>query len=143
MRGWGFAEAESEAALARIMIAAGFAKPLPDREAVGEGSEKPVTLAIAAYLQIIFNDSQIQELLQVNRQQDDLFFNREAFSELCEWLTIIWLWDLYRDRGEDRTEYGQKDMELLNFMSFLPELAAKAKYKLGILLEKLDQLAAE
>ncbi|MCJ7523952.1 MAG: alpha-amylase family glycosyl hydrolase [Candidatus Aminicenantes bacterium] len=143
LRGWGFAEAESEAALKRIRIATVFEKPLPDREGFGDGSGKPATASIGAYLQIIFNDSEIQDLLQINRQQDDLFFNREAFSELCEWLTVIWLWDLYRDNGGERKDCGQEDMELLNFMNFMPALAAKAKYKLGIFLEKLDQLAAE
>ncbi|HUU05686.1 MAG TPA: alpha-amylase family glycosyl hydrolase [Patescibacteria group bacterium] len=143
VRGWGFAEAESEAAIKRIRIASAFRKPIHEREAAGDGSGKPLASAIGAYLQNIFNDSEIQGLLQIHRHQNDLYFNREAFSELCEWLTVIWLWSPYSVEGSIGKDMDQDDVELLNLMNFLPALAAKAKYKLGIFLEKLDQLAAE
>ena len=86
-------------------------------------------------------DDDVQALLQLNRYQNDLFFNRENFIWFCDWLTIQILWEFYRAAKEESGDSHQPAAEVADFMNYLPALAAKAEYKLEIFLEKLSSIA--
>jgi hypothetical protein len=40
-------------------------------------------------LQALLRDDQVQQLMQVNRHQDILWFNKEAFEQLAWWLLVV------------------------------------------------------
>jgi hypothetical protein len=86
-------------------------------------------------------DADVRALLQLHPYQNDLFFNRENFIWFCDWLTVQVLWGFYRSPEKGPAAGHPPAAEFVDFMNYLPALAEQAKYKLEVLLKKLEQLA--
>ena len=105
----------------------------------GEG----VAAATGTLLKTMITDDDVQDLLQIHRFQEDLFFNREAFEKFCAWLTILIMWELNQAGKKTLAIGSQSAGDILNVMNFLPVLAAKAEYRLEAFLKKLALFTTE
>ncbi len=108
-----------------------------DLGGAGEGPDA----AIVGLIGTMMANEQVRAFLRVNRFQEQLFFDRANFTVLCEWLTVLVLWELrVKKTGKDGRQFTD---EMLEVMNFLPALAAQSEYKLDKFLKKLAALAAE
>jgi len=143
LRSWGIAEdaIASNSLLADCLCA--FAARVAAYAVRLGGAGKFVAPACAMLIEEVLGDTQVQELLQVNRFQEDVFFNREAFALFCERLTVQLLWELARLAGQAPHEPGVVAGEVLDFMNFLPVLAEKSGFKLNLFGAKLTLFAGK
>jgi hypothetical protein len=143
LRAWGIAE-EAIAVNSKLADCLSALAARISAYAVRLGAAgKLVAPACAMLIAEVLGDEQVQELLQVNRFQEDVFFNREAFSLFSERLTVQLLWELTRLAGQAPHEPGAVAGEVLDFMNFLPVLAEKSGYKLNVLQAKLTLFAGK
>jgi hypothetical protein len=141
LRNWGVAEAAIYPSRQMVVISCTFAERIAGYVAALDGVEKNDAAATGNLVRIMLDDGDVQSLLQVNRYQNDLFFNRENFIWFCDWLTILIQWELYCQAKKARRDDRPPKAEVLDFMNYLPALAAQAEYKLEVFLEKLERLA--
>ncbi|MEI6614009.1 MAG: alpha-amylase family glycosyl hydrolase [Chrysiogenales bacterium] len=143
LRNWGFSESGVEPARRMIRITCGLGMMISANSAALVQGGEGVPAALGKLLKAMTNDDDVRGLLQLNSHENELFFNREAFNEFCIWLTILILWVLNRQGIKTAALADQPAGEVLNFMNYLPTLAAKAGYKLEVFLKKLTLFAAE
>ena len=143
LRGWGFAEGGIETARLMIRIACSFSERIRTYSTALAKAGESVAAATGKLIKAMTQDGDVQSLLQVNRHQNDLFFNREAFHGFCTWLTILILWELHRHAKKAGRDARPPEAEVLDFMNYLPALAAKAGYKLEAFLKKLTLFVAK
>jgi hypothetical protein len=59
-------------------------------------------------LEQLLQDDEVQQFMQVNRYQDVLWFNKEAFEELLEWLLLAAAVQLSADPGHTLNEAAKE-----------------------------------
>ena len=95
----------------------------------------------AAYhiLTRILSDNDAQIFLGVNRYQDVLWFNKEAFEDLLWWLYIIATVEISSQylQTDQNNEFGKRILQCYNEISTLIEQADASGYKLEKLLDLL------
>jgi len=95
----------------------------------------------AAYhiLTKILSDNDAQIFLGVNRYQDVLWFNKEAFEDLLWWLYIIATVEISSQylQTDQNNEFGKRILQCYNEISTLIEQADASGYKLEKLLDLL------
>ena len=143
IRGWGVVENRIEPSLRMIRIACGFIERIRENVAAEGEAGKSLAADTGNLIKNMFRDSDVQTLLQVNSFQNDLYFSKEEFESYRHWLTALILWEYFRQGAAKFQERGRSVAETLNLMSYLPVLAAKAKYRLEIFIETLDQFTAK
>jgi len=90
-------------------------------------------------LESLLKDNEVQEFLQINRYNDMLWFNREAFDDLLWWLMILAAVEISSDLQRP-THQAAKDMEDCNGMiQKLKGAEKKSNYQVERLLEILRQ----
>jgi len=142
LRSWEIAEAEIAPNTILLGSLCAFAAKVSAWVSRLAGTGKEVASGCALLIEDLLGDQETQALLQMNRFQEDMFFKREAFSLLCDRLTVQVLWELARLQGAAIGESGMIAGEVLDFMNFLPALADRAGYKLGPFLRLLAALVA-
>ncbi len=142
LRGWGFSESRVEPALRMIRSACGPGMKIRACSADLANARGGVAAAIGTLIETMIRDDDVRALLQLHRFQNDLFFNRENFYWFCDWLTVQILWEFHRVAEKMGGGCHPPAAEVMDFLNYLPALAAKTGYRLEIFLEKLDQLAA-
>jgi glycosidase len=100
-------------------------------------SSVPGEKQVSAILQSLLEDGEVQQFLQVNRYDDVLWFNHEAFDQLLGWLFLVAM----VEAGEDPLRPATEVVE--SFLEYYPiiQKLRVAEQKSGYQVEKL--LAAE
>jgi glycosidase len=85
----------------------------------------------------LLSDSDVQVYLGVNRYQDILWFNKEAFEDLLWWLYVVACLEIVSEtiQPERANDSAQMILELFNAINGLLASAEAAGYKLEKLLE--------
>jgi hypothetical protein len=143
VRSWGIAEAGVDRNARLLGCLCDFAERVAVLAAGLDGTGKDVAAKCALMVEEIMADDDAQALLQANRFQEELFFNREAFALLCDRLCVHLLWELSRCEGTATREPGATSVEVLNFLNFLPALAQKSGYKFGSFQKNLALFAGK
>jgi glycosidase len=143
LREWGFSEISGAPAMRMVRVAIGLRTVI---DSLGTSlllaGESPAA-AVAKFIQAIIHDDDVRSLLQVHPFRGEDFFKQESFSDFCDWLTVLILWELLRLSKGATAAGNQTADELLSVMNFMPVLAAKAGYKLENFLKQLVLFAAE
>ncbi|UCG90745.1 MAG: hypothetical protein JSU57_03160, partial [Candidatus Heimdallarchaeota archaeon] len=68
-------------------------------------------------LRILLTDLEVQSYLQINRYQDILWFNQEAFEKLVRWLFIISVLNIVSDlkKEKDLTQELERIFKIINY----------------------------
>jgi hypothetical protein len=110
--------------------------------AVGlDGAGEQTAAATVELVRNLLAEEQVRALLHVNRHQDELYFSKEGFDLLCNWLRLLTFWELYLAAGETLEGKRSPDEEIMELIIYLPALAAQSSYKLDEFAEKLARLA--
>ncbi|MBN2346749.1 MAG: alpha-amylase [Candidatus Aminicenantes bacterium] len=94
------------------------------RRAGEEGAE-----AAAKLVAWMLEQSRVQEVIQANSFQGEMYFSKESFALFTERLQESLEWELLKRKGREQdNEKGAS--EALELLRFLPALAKQSKYKL-------------
>ncbi len=85
-------------------------------------------------LEALLQDAEVEEFLQVNRYQDVLWFNQEAFEQLMWWLYVI---------GVVQATDGQQVLDAFDVIDRLLKAEAQSGYQLDVLRELTHVSIAE
>jgi len=94
--------------------------------------EKPVYI-----LESFLRDSELRDFLQVNRYRDLLWFNKEAFDELLQWLLSTAVLDAIRQFGKDKKVLCQELEYRYKIIRKLQAAQKKSEYQIEKLLAAL------
>jgi len=85
----------------------------------------------------ILSDNDAQGFLGVNRYQDTLWFNKEAFEDLMWWIYIISVVEISSQhfQMDQNNDVGKKILQCFNETTTLIEQAEASGYKLEKLLD--------
>jgi hypothetical protein len=90
----------------------------------------------AIYFDYIFTDTDIQNFTGVNSFENNVYFNKERFEEILDWLTFNAMVDCVKDKSGTR-----KRERLMALRQKVIETAEESEYKLESLLNKLAERA--
>lgn len=134
-----------QAALIRTLMASqGWAEqvlaPTTSKTASGAASAKAAKSTPHTLLLGWLNNTHFQRFINVNRYQDTLWFNREAFDRICWWFLVTAVVDLLAEQtaAADSQATVQKIGRLYGVIEKLVKAAAAADYRVeNLLLEAL------
>jgi len=86
-------------------------------------------------LQSLLQDDEVQRFLGVNRYQDVLWFNREAFEELLWWMMVAAVVDATRDAGRPAVEVAEEVVEQYDVVQALHRAEQESEYQVDKFLE--------
>lgn len=95
--------------------------------------------SLQASLQAWFSEPEIQYFLKINRYNDILWFNREAFTDLTWWLTIIPMIQIASKKETGATDLVETGLHLFDFVSALNKLEKESACQV----DKLITLSAK
>jgi glycosidase len=86
------------------------------------------------FLESLLKDNEVQQFLQINRYNDILWFNREAFDDLLWWLMVLAAVEISSD-SQRPTHQGARDLEdCYGMIQRLKEAAKKSGFQVEQLL---------
>ena len=88
-------------------------------------------------LDSLLKDSELRDFLQVNRYRELLWFNKEAFDELLQWLLSIAVLDAIRHFGKDKKILCKELESRSKIIRKLQAAREKSEYQVEKLLEAL------
>ena len=91
--------------------------------------------AIEKNLKFWFGSSTIQQFLKINRYQDVLWFNKEAFEDLLWWLSILAFLDVCSRKGTTATQVYESLAGISHVIDKIREKEIKSGYQVQKLLE--------
>jgi len=80
-------------------------------------------------------DEDVQQVLQVNRYRDMLWFNKEAFDQLLHWMLAIATIDVLAAPGSSADETAQKMLSCASVVRRLQQAGEDSEYQVAKLLE--------
>ena len=86
-------------------------------------------------LQSLLRDDEVQRFLQVNRYQDVLWFNREAFERLVWWMMVAAVVDCWGEAGRPAVEVAEEVVERYEVVQALRRAEQESEYRVEKLLE--------
>lgn len=86
-------------------------------------------------LQSWLEDDDVHQFLQVNRYQDVLWLNKEAFEQLLWWMLLVAAVTLSADPVRSKAEVGQEIVAAYDVVRSLQRAAEKSDYQVEALLE--------
>ena len=90
-------------------------------------------------LESLLKDNEVQQFLQINRYNDILWFNREAFDNLLWWLMVLATVEISSDLQRPATLQARDLEDCYVIIQRLKEAATKSGYQVEKLLEALRQ----
>ncbi len=93
--------------------------------------------SLQATLQKWFSEPEIQYYLKVNRYNEILWFNREAFSDFTWWVSILPIIQIASKEDAGATDLVETALHLFDFITILEKLVKASSYQV----EKLITLA--
>lgn len=97
------------------------------------GSEEGVSAHVV--LQNLLRDADVQHYLKVNRFQDILWFNREAFDQLLEWLLVLNLLNLAAEEPDTESINLELFQDRYQTIEQLREAASQSGFQVDRLLQ--------
>ncbi len=96
----------------------------------------------------LFKDSDFQHFLSVNRYEEKLWFNKEAFAKITGWLYLHGIIEILREKPTSlkgaKAKSLAKDIIKLHDLTILWKKAEeKSEYQVKLLLEELDKKPAK
>ena len=88
----------------------------------------------AIYFENLFSDQQVQHFTGINSFEDNVYFNKERFEELVDWLTFMALLNCHISKTP-----GKTNSRLMKLREQILQAATDSEYKLGVLLRKLTK----
>ena len=86
-----------------------------------------------------FTDPEVQRYLQVNRYQDELWYNKEAFNSFVDWMSLITLCQHTADSQTSATSLSEVILHLEEIITGMKKISEKSGYKF----DKLFELATK
>ncbi|MFQ5857151.1 MAG: alpha-amylase family glycosyl hydrolase, partial [Anaerolineae bacterium] len=86
-------------------------------------------------LESLLKDNEVQQFLQVNRYQDVLWFNQEAFDRLAWWLVVVAVVDSSADPGRPAGEVAEEISDHFGVIQTLQLAEQESDFQVGKLLE--------
>ena len=86
-------------------------------------------------LRSLLQDEDVRHFLQVNRYQNVLWFNKEAFEQLLGWLVTIAVINLQSDPDLDQSQIDDRIAEQYRIIQQLDKAQSKSDYQVEKLLE--------
>jgi hypothetical protein len=83
----------------------------------------------------LLEDEDVRRFLQINRYQNVLWFNKEAFEQLLGWLVAISVISLNSDPGMAITQLDDEIVNQYRVLQQLKKAQSKSDYQLEKLLE--------
>jgi len=102
--------------------------------------EKQVSEKTPAYqtLESWLRDSEVQGFLQVNRYQDVLWFNQEAFEQLLWWMLLVATIGLNAEPDRSTTEMTEEIVQCYDIIQQLRQAEQQSEYQVEKLLAALE-----
>jgi hypothetical protein len=97
-------------------------------------SSVPGERQVSAILQSLLEDGEVQQFLQVNRYDDVLWFNHEAFDQLLGWLLLVAMVKTSADPLRPATEVVESFLEYYTIVQKLHVAEQKSGYQVEKLL---------
>jgi hypothetical protein len=97
-------------------------------------SSVPGERQVSAILQSLLEDGEVQQFLQVNRYNDVLWFNHEAFNQLLGWLLLVAMVKTSADPLRPATEVVESFLEYCIIIQSLHDAEQKSGYQVKKLL---------
>lgn len=88
-----------------------------------------------ALLRALIEDSDARQFLQVNRYQGVLWFNKEAFDQLCWWLLLVAVVQIVAEPDQPPDEVSKQIAEAFQAIAQLRQAERKSGYQVERLLE--------
>ncbi|MFQ5864576.1 MAG: alpha-amylase family glycosyl hydrolase [bacterium] len=88
-------------------------------------------------LESLLRNAEVQQFLQVNRYQDVLWFNKEAFEQLLWWLLLLVVVQLSATPLLDKNEVAEAIVKHYHILQKLQRAVQKSDYQIEKLLELL------
>lgn len=90
----------------------------------------------------LFSNPLAKTYLNVNKYKDDIFFGKECFDELIDWLFSITTFELlkFKSSEESLESIEIKILELFKLSDEIKSLAVKCGFKLNIFIDLLENL---
>ncbi len=85
----------------------------------------------------LLQSSEVRDYIQVNRYRDILWFNKESFEELLNWLRAVATLDLAARYGEEQEEFCRQLAGIHGILLKLGNAQKKSEYQLEKMLEVL------
>ena len=92
-------------------------------------------LPLSAILKDWFSTTEIQYQLHVNRYQDILWYNREAFDELAWWLSILPIIQTQGDKQTGAAGEAELVLNIHEIMDSINKLEKRSNYQVENFLE--------
>ncbi len=89
-------------------------------------------------LESLLKDNEVHQFLQVNRYNDMLWFNKEAFDELLWWLMLVAAVEISSDSLRTPSEIVKDLEDCYGIAKSLEDAEKKSSYQVGKLLEALE-----
>jgi hypothetical protein len=83
----------------------------------------------------LLEDEDVRRFLQINRYQNVLWFNKEAYEQLLGWLVAIAVIKLNSDPGMAKTQLDDEIVNQYRVLQQLKKAQSKSDYQLEKLLE--------
>ena len=87
----------------------------------------------------LFNDSEIQQFLQINRYNEVLWYNKESFEQLTLYLFIVSVLDSTSEPGREGIEIAKEISYRFGIINKWLEAEKESKYQVEKLLERLKK----
>jgi hypothetical protein len=87
-------------------------------------------------LESLLKDGDVRQFLEVNRYNDILWFNKEAFDELLQWLFLIAVVEITSDPHLPNEEMAREEESCYAVVKALREAETRSDYQVEKLLEK-------
>lgn len=86
-------------------------------------------------LESLLKDNELQQFLQVNRYQGVLWFNKESFEQLLDWMLLLAVIDITADPTRSEAEVAKIILERYDVVQKLHRAEQKSAYQMEKLLE--------
>lgn len=102
---------------------------------IDQNLNSAISTSNALFIEYIFSDLDVQHFTGLNKFEQNVYFNKERFEQLIDWLTILATADCDSDTSKNNKKKVQQT-KLLNKLNLnYKKTATKAGYQLGKLIQ--------
>jgi hypothetical protein len=85
----------------------------------------------------LLKDTEARQLLQINRHQDILWFNKEAFDQLLWWMIVLAVIDVFSSSQLEKSEAANKIVHYYEAVTQIQQAGEESGYQIEKLIELL------
>ncbi len=94
-----------------------------------------ISTSTTLYLEYLFSDLDAQHFTGLNKFEQNVYFNKERFEQLINWLTLQAIAEIQSDTNLTEKEKSRRAKQLIKLQTHCTNSAEKAGYQLGNLLK--------